>query len=444
MTNLIDETHDPGRRSWVASANGHPEFPIQNLPFGVFSAPGEAPRGGVAIGDEVFDLKAALDAGLFSGPAENAAAAAAGPTLNALMGLGKGPRTALRRRLSDLLLAGGEHESGAKRVGALLRKTDACTVHLPAAIGAYTDFFAGIHHAFNAGLRAGRQPPLTPNYKHVPVAYHSRASSVIASGTPVARPNGQTVLPGEEEPRFGPCRKMDFELELGVWIGPGNALGQPIPIAQAGDHVVGLCLLNDWSARDIQRWEMQPLGPFLAKNFGTTISPWVVTTEALAPFRHPQPSRPAGDPRPMPYLWDEADQKQGAYNVELELLILTEGMRAKRMPPHALARSNANHLYWTVAQMVAHHTCGGCNLQPGDIFGSGTVSAPGRSGFGSMTELTDDGTRPLTLPSGESRAFIEDGDEVILRATARRDGYATIGFGECRGRITASAPVQAN
>src|SRR4030095_10744084 len=444
MTNLIDETHDPGRRSWVASANGHPEFPIQNLPFGVFSALGEAPRGGVAIGDEVFDLKAALDAGLFSGPAENAAAAAAGPTLNAFMGLGKGPRTALRRRLSDLLLAGGEHESGAKRVGALLRKADACTVHLPAAIGAYTDFFAGIHHASNAGLRAGRQAPLTPHYKHVPVASHSRASSVIASGTPVARPNGQSVLPGEEEPRFGLCRKMDFELELGVWIGPGNALGQPIPIAQAGDHVVGLCLLNDWSARDIQRWEMQPLGPFLGKNFGTTISPWVVTTEALAPFRQPQPSRPPGDPRPMPYLWDEADQKQGAYNVGLELLILTEGMRAKRMPPHALARSNANHLYWTVAQMVAHHTCGGCNLQPGDIFGSGTVFAPGRSGFGSMTELTDDGTRPLTLPSGESRAFIEDGDEVILRATARRDGYATIGFGECRGRITASAPVQAS
>jgi fumarylacetoacetase len=436
MTALIDETHDAARRSWVASANDHPQFPIQNLPFGVFSVKGDAPRGGVAIGDEILDLKAALEAGIFSGLVREAAAAAACPTLNGLMQLGTAPRVALRKRLSHFL-AGGSGEAGrnARLASKLLHRASDCTLHLPAAIGAYTDFFAGIHHASNAGVRAGRQPPLTPNYKHVPVAYHSRASSVVVSGVAIARPNGQRVLLGEDEPSFGPCRKMDFELELGVWIGPGNTLGRPIPIAQAGDHVVGLCLLNDWSARDIQRWEMQPLGPFLAKNFGTTISPWIVTMEALAPFRQAQPPRPAGDPQPLPYLWDEADQRHGAYNVALELLVITEGMRAKRMQPHRLALSNASHLYWTVAQMVAHHTCGGCNLQPGDLFGSGTVSAPERSGFGSITELTDDGTQPLELPSGETRAFIEDGDEIILRATAQRDGYASIGFGECRGRI---------
>jgi fumarylacetoacetase len=436
MTTALDETHDPKRRSWVSSAQGHADFPIQNLPLGVFSPKGAAPRGGIAIGDEILDLKAALEAGLFSGEAEKAAIAAAGATLNPLMALGRAPRAALRKRVSALLaLDGAERAKVEKLAAKLLHRATDCAMHLPAAVGAYTDFFAGIQHAYNAGVRGGRQPPLMPNYKYVPVAYHSRASSVVVSGAEIRRPNGQRVLPGESVPSFGPCGMLDIELELGIWIGPGNPLGEPVPIAEAGEHVIGLCMLNDWSARDIQRWEMQPLGPFLSKNFGTTISPWVVTMEALAPFRQAQPPRPEGDPRPLPYLWHETDQQHGAFNVDIEALILTDAMRSKRMPPHRLALSNVNHLYWTIAQMVAHHTCSGCNLQPGDLFGSGTISAPGHSGYGSLAELSEDGKQKIALPTGETRTFLEDGDEVILGATARRDGYVPIGFGECRGRV---------
>ncbi|HKA40961.1 MAG TPA: fumarylacetoacetase [Burkholderiales bacterium] len=436
MMHAIDETHDPKRRSWVGSAQGNAEFPIQNLPLGVFSPKGAAPRGGIAIGDEILDLKAAVEAGLFSGEAEKAAIAAAGTTLNPLMALGSAPRAALRKRVSALLAADGADRAKVEGLAAkILHHAAECAMHLPAAIGDYTDFFAGIQHAYNAGVRGGRQPPLLPNYKYVPVAYHSRASSVVVSGAQIRRPKGQRVLPGETVPSFGPCRMLDIELELGIWIGPGNPLGEPVAIGEAGEHVVGLCMLNDWSARDIQRWEMQPLGPFLAKNFGTTVSPWVITTEALAPFRQAQPPRPDGDPRPLPYLWHEADQQHGAYDVEIEALILTAAMRAGRMPPHRLALSNLNHLYWTIAQMVAHHTCSGCNLQAGDLFGSGTISAPGRSGYGSLAELSEDGKQKIALPSGETRTFLEDGDEVILRAIARRDGYVSIGFGECRGRI---------
>ena len=436
MTNLIDETHDPRRRSWVGSAQGHSDFPIQNLPLGIFSPRGDAPRGGVAIGDEILDLKAALDAGLFSGPAEEAAATASGAALNPFMALRREPRAALRKRLSSLLAADGGEQTKVRQLAAtLLHKASECTLHVPAAIGAFTDFYAGIHHASNGGRMRRPDQPLLPNYKHVPVAYHGRASSVCASGVPIRRPSGQFKLGNEAEPRFGPCRKLDIELELGVWIGPGNALGEPIPIAQAAEHVVGLCLLNDWSARDIQDWEMQPLGPFISKNFGTTISSWVITTEALAPFRVSQPARPAGDPRPLPYLWDDRDQEAGALDVGLEVLLSTAAMRAKAMPPQRLAQSNTLHLYWTLAQMVAHHTCGGCNLRPGDLFGSGTISAPTAAGYGSLRELSQDGKQPIKLPSGETRSFLEDGDEVIFRASARRDGYVSIGFGECRGRI---------
>ena len=437
MNNLFDETHDPKRKSWVASAQGHADFPIQNLPFGIFSPQGEAPRGGVAIGDEILDLKAALASGLFSGQAQEAAAAAAGAALNSLMALGIAPRNALRKRLSALLAADGAERARVEKLSAtLLHKAAECMLHLPAAVGNYTDFYAGIHHAVNGGRRRGRDEPLFLNYKYVPVAYHSRASSVCPSGTSIRRPSGQRELPGEAVPSFGPCRKLDFELELGVWIGPGNALGEPISIAQAADHIVGFCLLNDWSARDLQVWESQPLGPFLAKNFGTTVSPWVITVEALAPFRQPQPPRPAGDPRPLPYLCDDRDQQMGAFDVELEVLLSTEGMRTKGMPPQRLAVSNTNHLYWTVAQMVAHHTCGGCNLQPGDLFGSGTISGPTPSGYGSLIELSQDGKQPITLASGETRAFLVDGDEVIFRASARRGGYVSIGFGESRGRVS--------
>ena len=432
MTTPLDETHDAARRSWVASANNHTDFPLQNLPLGVFSPRGGAPRGSVAIGDDIFDLKAALDAGLFTGEARTAALAAAGPTLNPLMALGKSARVALRKRLFALLAEGGD----AARLGTtLLHTASACTLHVPAAIGDYTDFYAGIHHAYNGGVRNKRAAPLLPNYKYVPVAYHSRASSIIASGTPVRRPNGQRKLADESAPTFGPCRRLDVELELGIWIGPGNPLGAPVPIAEAGDHIVGLCMLNDWSARDIQLWETQPLGPFLAKNFSTTISPWVVTMEALAPFRQAQGARPAGDPQPLPYLWNEADQAGGAFDVAIEILLRTAAMRASGKPAHRVTLSNLQHLYWTAAQMVAHHTCGGCNLKPGDLFGSGTISAPDRSGWGSLAELSNDGQSPIELPDGETRTYLQDGDEVILRAHAQRDGYASIGFGDCAGQI---------
>jgi len=436
MAAEIDETHDPRHRSWVDSARKHAVFPLQNLPVGIFDPGDTSRRGGVAIGDEIFDLRAALDAGLFSGASEQAAAAAAGPTLNSFMALSKTLRVALRKRLWNLLVEdGSERDKVEKLAPTLLHRAKDCALHLPAAIGGYTDFYAGIHHAYNGGLRHKRPSPLLPNYKYVPVAYHGRASSVVASGTAIKRPHGQRRLHDQELPAFGPCRSLDYELELGIWIGPGNALKQPIPISEAGDHAVGLCLLNDWSARDIQAWESQPLGPFLGKNFGTTVSPWVVTIEALAPFRQAQPVRPDGDPRPLPYLWDETDQSNGAFNVEVEALILTKAMREKRISPYRLASSNLNHLYWTVAQMIAHHTCGGCNLQPGDLFGSGTLSAPGRSGMGSLAELSNDGKEPFSLPSGEMRTFLEDDDEIILRATARRDGFASIGFGDCAGRI---------
>jgi fumarylacetoacetase len=438
----IDETHDSARESWVPSARSHPVFPLQNLPIGVFSRRGEGPRGGVAIGDRIFDLKRALEAGLFSGVAEQAAKAAAWPALNPFMALRPPARVALRKRVFALLAAdGGENAAARKLADRLLHDAADCTMHVPAAIGAYTDFFAGIHHAHNGGVRNKRNPPLLPNYKYVPVAYHSRASSIVPSGTDVRRPNGQRKLAGEDAPAFGPTRKLDFELELGVWIGPGNGLGDPIPVSKAGDHVVGLCMLNDWSARDIQAWEYQPLGPFLSKNFGTTISPWVVTMEALAPFRQAQQPRPEGDPRPLPYLWDEADQERGAFDITLEAWLSTEAMRRDGTPAHRLSVSNVNHLYWTLAQMVAHHTCGGCNLQPGDLFGSGTISAPESTGWGSLSELSDDGRADIRLPSGETRTFLEDGDELTLRARAERAGYVSIGFGDCTGRIVPAVAV---
>ncbi|MBV8336940.1 MAG: fumarylacetoacetase [Alphaproteobacteria bacterium] len=433
---VIDQTHDPKCQSWVASAQGHAEFPIQNLPLGVFSPAGEPPRGGVAIGNMIFDLKAGLAAGLFSGEAARAAEAAAGPALNPLMALGAGPRMALRRRLSALLSADGAERGKIEPLaGRLLHNAADCTVHLPAAIGSYTDFFAGIHHARNGGMRRDPNNPLSPNYKYVPVAYHSRASSVRPSGVPIRRPSGQRKLPNEDAPGYGPCRKLDYELELAVWVGPGNALGEPIPIAEAGEHLFGLGLFNDWSARDIQQWESQPLGPFLGKSFGSTVSPWIVTPEALAPFRVPQPARPAGDPLPLPYLWDETDQREGAFDIGLEALLMTEGLRAKGLPPHRMSASNTTDLYWTVAQMIAHHSCNGCNLAPGDLFGSGTISGRTQEGYGSLMELSNDGTRTITLASGETRTFLENGDEVIFRAHCQKPGSAPIGFGECRAQI---------
>jgi fumarylacetoacetase len=433
---VIDETHDPRHQSWVASARGHADFPIQNLPFGVFSPQGAAPRGGVAIGDMIFDLPAGLDAGLFSGDAATAAEAVAGPVLNPLMALGKGPRRALRQRLSALLSVDNPDRAKIEALSMrLLHRATDCSLHLPAAIGSFTDFFAGIHHARNGGMRRDPNNPLNPNYKYVPVAYHSRASSVRPSNVPIRRPSGQRKAAGEDAPSFGPAQKLDYELELAIWIGPGNELGEPIPIAQAADHIFGLGLVNDWSARDVQGWESQPLGPFLGKNFGSTVSPWVITTEALAPFCIAQPARPGGDPRPLPYLWDDADQRTGAFDIALEALLMTEGLRARGLPPHRMSASNTTDLYWTVAQLVAHHTCGGCNLASGDLFGTGTISGPTQEGYGSLMELSADGQRQITLASGETRTFLENGDEVIFRAHCRKSGSVPIGFGECRARI---------
>ena len=433
---MIDETHDGKRGSWVATAQGHTEFPIQNLPFGIFSPAGGMPRGGVAIGDAIFDLPAGLEAGLFAGEAARAAEAAAGETLNPLMGLGRGPRLALRKRLSAVLSADNPERGKVEPMSTrLLHNAADCAMHLPAAIGSYTDFFAGIHHARNGGMRRDPNNPLSPNYKYVPVAYHSRASSVRPSDVPIRRPSGQRKLPNEDTPTYDRCRKLDYELELAMWVGPGNALGEPIPIAEAGEHLFGLGLFNDWSARDIQQWESQPLGPFLGKSFGSTVSPWIVTPEALAPFRVAQPARPVGDPAPLPHLWDEADQREGALDIALEAFLMTEGLRAKGLQPHRMSASNTTDLYWTVAQMIAHHASNGCDLAPGDLLGSGTISGPTPEGYGSLMELSADGARSTTLASGETRTFVEDGDEVIFRAHCRKTGCAPIGFGECRARI---------
>ena len=433
---MIDETHSVARRSWVASANGHADFPIQNLPFGVFTPGSGAARGGVAIGDEIFDLAAAAGLGLFDTQAAPVAEAASGATLNPLFALGRGARVALRRRVSEILDADGPERARIEGLRArLLHRAADCRLELPAAVGDYTDFFAGIHHATNAGKLFRPDNPLLPNYKYVPIGYHGRASSIRPSGANVRRPNGQHKGATEAAPSFGPSRSLDYELELGVWIGPGNELGTPIPIAAAGDHVAGFCLLNDWSARDIQGWEYQPLGPFLGKSFFTTISPWVVTPEASAPFRMAQASRPAGDPPPLPYLLDAADHAAGALDIELEVLLLTADLAAKRLPPHRLSLGNTRHLYWTVAQLVAHHSSGGCNLRAGDLLGTGTISAPTDEGLGSLLEISAGGRRPLTLTSGETRRFLEDGDTVIMRARCRREGCASIGFGECSGTV---------
>lgn len=431
---MTDRTHDPRARSFVASANGHPEFPIQNLPLGTFTVDeDEGPSMGIAIGDRILDLEAAIEAGLLSD--ELAEAIDDASYIDGWADfLNQGPalRAELRRQVFELLAEGSHREA---EVTPLLHAARDCTLHLPMRIGDYTDFYAGIHHATNVGRLFRPDNPLLPNYKHVPIGYHGRASSVVPSGHTVRRPNGQRKPANDPEPSFGPSRNLDYELELGIWIGPGNSLGEPIPIGEAAEHIAGYCLLNDWSARDIQGWEYQPLGPFLAKNFGTTISPWIVTPEALAPFRAPQAPRPAGDPRPMDYLWDDRDQSEGALDLTLEVLLMTPGLREKRLPPHRLSLGNARALYWTPAQLVAHHASGGCNLGPGDLLGTGTISIEDESGFGSLLEITRGGKQPVTLASGETRRFLEDGDEITLRATAHRNGFASIGFGPCTGTV---------
>jgi fumarylacetoacetase len=437
----LNATHDPALRSWVESANAPgADFPIQNLPLGVFRRRGESAaraRGGVAIGDRILDLAAAVRAGLFAGgAAEEAARAAAGPALNPLMAMGNAAASALRARVSALLAAGAPERA---RVEPLLVPMAEAEMLPPAAIGAFTDFLTSTYHTERGGRRTRPDSPLPPNFKHLPVAYNSRASSVRVSGEAVRRPNGQRQRP-DGTVHFGPCEALDFELELGLFVGPGNPLGEPVHMDFAPDHMFGYCLLNDWSARDIQRWESHPLGPFLSKSFATSISPWVVTAEALEPFRAPAFPRAAGDPEPLPYLRSEADRREGLMDIRMEAFLLTPRMCERGEAPARVTATRFTNMYWTFAQMLTHHMSNGCNLRPGDLLGSGTASGPTDESRACMAELTEAGTQPLALPNGETRRWLEDGDEVIFRARAERDGFVPIGFGECRGRI-APAPA---
>ena len=428
--NLIDATHDPALKSWVDSANAAgTDFTIQNLPFGRFRRAGstESWRIGVAIGDQVLDLKLAAAQCPWADGIAGLLQPLADGDLNAFMGMGSQARRAVRAALSAALAEGSDQGPFLELCLVPQREAE---MALPCRIGDYTDFYTGIHHATTVGKLFRPDNPLLPNYKWVPIGYHGRVSSIGVSGQAVRRPSGQTLAPGATEPSFGPCKRLDYELELGILVGPGNALGEPKTMAQAEADWFGLVLLNDWSARDIQAWEYQPLGPFLAKNFASTISPWVVTQEALAPYRAPF-AHPQGDPQPLPYLSSEFNSAAGAVDVTLEVWLKT-----KQMPePQRLMQSNFRDAYWTVAQLLTHHASGGCNLQPGDLLGTGTLSGPQPAQGGSMLELSNGGKVPLTLASGETRTFLQDGDTVILRAFCAAPGRARIGFGEAAGTV---------
>ncbi len=415
-----DATHDPQLRSWVASANtDDTDFPIQNLPFGRFQrTEASGWRIGVAIGDQVLDLQAA---GLIDHQdmARLLASAPAG-------------RRDLRHQLSQGLREGSAQQAA---WAAHLHAQSAVTLGLPCEVRDYTDFYVGIHHATTVGKLFRPDNPLLPNYKWVPIGYHGRASTLIPSGRPFKRPFGQLKAPDAEAPRLAPTQRLDLELELGIVIGQPTTLGEPVPMAQAEDHVFGLTLFNDWSARDVQAWEYQPLGPFLSKNFASTISPWIVTLEALAPFRQPF-VRDAADPQPLPYLSSEANHRAGVINIDLEVLLQTARMREAGQAPEIISRSNfAEAAYWTVAQLVAHHTVGGCSLSAGDLFGSGTLSGPRPDQAGSLLELTAGGKQAITLTNGEQRTFLQDGDSIVLRGACQREGWRRIGFGECAGTV---------
>ena len=434
----MDSTHDPSLTSWVESANRAGDFPIQNLPFGVFRRRDEDEPGrvGIAIGDMILDVTACHDEGWFSGLAERASAACAAPALNALMRLGAEARTELRRQVSALLRADSPAYRANHRLGdRILVAQSESEMLLPAETGDYTDFYASVHHATNVGSMFRPDNPLLPNYKWVPIGYHGRASSIVPSGTAVVRPSGQSKAPDAESPSFGPSRSLDYEMEPGLFVGLGNPLGEPVPLERAEEQIFGFCLVNDWSARDIQAWEYQPLGPFLGKSFASTVSPWIVTMEALEPFRCPAFPRLAADPQPLPYLLDPADQREGGYAIGTSMFLRSAQMREQKMPPARLSRCSFQDAYWTVAQMVAHQTSNGCNLQPGDLLGSGTISGTAPDMAGSMIELTQGGRHPLTLPSGETRTFIADGDEVIQRGRCERAGVVAIGFGEASGVV---------
>lgn len=420
--------------SWVDSANGHPDFPIQNLPLGRYARDGGAVRAGVAIGDCVVDLQALLETGLLGGEAGAAAARAASSSPNALLALAPSERRTLRAELSRLLSAGATGNAARRHRAAFLHEASACRMTLPAEIGNFSDFNAGIHHSANGGRRRGQADPLLPNYRHVPVAYHGRASSIRPSGTAVQRPWGQSRPSDDQPPVFAPSARLDFELELGIWVGPGCELGCPIEIDRAHAHIAGYALLNDWSARDLQVWESPRLGPFLGKSFATTVSPWVISPEALAPFRAPAFPRAAGDPAPLRYLVDAEDQRSGALALSLEVQLSTAARRRSGQAPVTIARSDARHLYWTPAQMLAHQTSNGCDVRAGDLLGSGTITGPDPHSFGTMLDAIWPDS-PYVPVGDERRVFLEDGDEVVLLARAEREGYATIGFGECRAIV---------
>lgn len=443
MTKL-NATHDPARRSWVESANQPGvDFPIQNLPFGVFRKRGGQPQGGVAIGDRIFDLRAGIEAGLFSGQAKEAAVAGAGPTLNPIMMLGSGHASALRERLSDLLRQEAPERTQVQDpADEILVPMADVRMELPCSIASFTDYFTSIFHAERGGRMRNPDQPLTPNFKHIPIGYNGRATSIRVSGELFKRPNGQ-YRGKDGELRFGPEPRLDFELEVGALM-RGNLQGEPIPLSAAEDHIFGYCLVNDWSARAIQAWETVPAGPFQGKSFCTTVSPWVVTGEALAPFRCPAFKRAVDDPKPLPYLASADNEANGGIDLRLEAYILTPKMRTANQGPSRITLTNLTTLYWTFAQMVTYHASNGCNFLPGDLIASGTASGPTDESRACLNELSSYGSTDIVLNNGEVRRYLEDGDDLIMRAQAERDGYMTIGFGDCIGRIEPAVPWPAD
>jgi fumarylacetoacetase len=449
----IDSTHDQNLRSWVESANDPAsDFPIQNLPLCTFEATHAGQDGhahthdhlGVAIGDSILDVSMLNEAGYFAREDEELAELLSYPHWAGLMFPSYGAAAKLRKAVQHFLNVTTHASQPVKRLREkALRKQSEVPPAMPVSVFNYTDFYASIHHASTVGAMFRPDNPLLPNYKHVPIGYHGRASSLVPSGTSIKRPFGQQSPPDDKPgamPTFGPSKMLDYELEVGCVIAPGNKLGEPITIGDAHRHILGLCLVNDWSARDVQKWEYQPLGPFLAKNFATTVSPFLVTAEALAPFRCPAYARPEGDPKPLDYLADESDQAHGGFDITLEVYLQTADMLARGLAPHRLSSGRGfRDMYWTFAQMIAHHTSNGCNFQPGDLIASGTVSGPTADSRGCLLELTWDGTgkprKPIELPTGEKRTFLADGDTIIMKAFCEREGFRRIGFGECRGTI---------
>ena len=430
----LNETHDTSLKSWVESANTtDTDFPIQNLPYAVFRRSGshESFRGGVAIGSQVLDLQAVGDTDVFSGVAQQALEACSEPTLNHFMGMGWQSWSALRLALSRALRSGSEAEPALQHC--LIPQADV-EYNLPCTIGDYTDFYSSVYHATAVGTLFRPDNPLLPNYKWVPIGYHGRASSISVSGQNFHRPKGQTKKPDADTPTLTPCKRLDYELEMGIIIGSGNQSGESINLDKAEDHIFGMCLLNDWSARDIQAWEYQPLGPFLAKSFASTISPWIVSFEALAPFRTSF-SHPSEDPQPLPYLSSQYNSDNGGLDIQLESLLETEQMRNTGEAPVKLSQSSFKHSYWTAAQMVTHHTVNGCNLQPGDLLGTGTQSGPTPEEAGSLLELSCGGKQAIHLKNGEQRTFLEDGDKVILRGFCEKANTARIGFGSVQSIV---------